>query len=412
MPKLPFAGVLGGMWCVFLSVGVLIPLIPNYITGPLELSRDYVGLTVLLFAGAGVLARPVAGAFLRTGNPWWMMIASAIVGALALIATPLVTNLYWMWGWRVVDGFAIGCFYTAAATSTIQATTPGKQGSALAYFSVPLFLGVALGPILGDGAIALLGQQGTWVIAGAILALAVPLSLVGALSARSAVSTRNASVPEEPVPTMTRADLWRTVAHPAALVPAAVLALIVAGWSAFQAFVPLYGPELGMATTGPLFLVYSTVVLTVRIGGARLFDRLPLVELVVLGTAANTVALLVMWLWESVGALFIASALMGLAIGVAYTTLLRIALHRVPKYEEGAVIGAYSLAYDLGTGLGAAGLGLVGTWLGTYPAIFAAGAVCGAVSLLLVLIRLWPVRTRYHVLLAVPGQAQAGGGPA
>lgn len=403
MARLPFVGVLGGMWCVFLSVGVLVPLIPQYVTGPLGMTRDNVGVTILLYAVAGVLSRPVAGSYLRNGSPWRMMLVSAVAGAVALAATPLVVDPFWMWWWRLVDGFAIGCFYTAAATCTVQAADPDRRGSALAYFSVPLFLGVALGPMLGDALIPRAGQGWTWVASGMLLALAVPFSVLGAVSSRGSGRPRPADV-EELVPRLSKADLWRTIAHPAAMVPAAVLVLVVAGWSAYQAFVPLYGPTLGMATTGPLFFVYSVVVLVIRIGGARLFDRLPLVELVLLGTAANTVGLVVVWLWRAVPALFVGAALMGLAIGVGYTTLLRIALHGVPKHEEGAVIGAYSLAYDLGAGLGAAGLGFVGAWFGSYSSIFAGGAVCGAVSLVLATVRLWPVRAQHRTVRPPDGR--------
>lgn len=388
MARLPFAGVLGAMWCAFLSVGVLIPLLPHYVTGELGLSNDYVGVTVLLYTVAGVLARPVAGAYLRTGSPWLMMLVSATVGALALALTPVWPTLAWMWSCRLVDGLAVGCFYQAAATSTVQQTRPERRGSALAYFSVPLFLGVAIGPMLGDALMPRVGEAWTWFAAGVLLALAVPCSVVGLLASRAA----RVRVDPTTVPRMTRADLWRTVAHPAAMVPALVLVLVVSGWSAFQAFVPLYGPTLGMATTGSVFLLYSAVVLVIRVGGARQFDRLPLVELVVLGAVANTVGLVVVWLWQARPALFVGAGLMGVAIGVVYTTLLRIALHGVPRHEEGAVVGAYSLAYDLGAGLGAAGLGFVGSRAGSYPAIFAGGAVCGAVALLIVLVRLWPRR--------------------
>lgn len=400
MTKIRFVCFLAGMWWVFLSVGVLIPLLPQYVSEALGESSSSVGVTILIFAIAGVLVRPLAATYLRSHEPWPLMILVTVVGATALAATPTIPDIRWMYLMRFVDGMAVGAFYMAAATGLVRDTPPHRRGSALSYFSVPLFLGVAIGPVIGDWLIAWIGHDYTWVASGTLMALAVPFGIVGA---RHRVVSPVASDPVAsdtalgtPLPAMTRSDVWRSVAHPAAVVPAAVLALIVAGWASFQAFVPLYGPELGLPATGTVFLVYSVVVVTIRIGGATLFDRLPLVELVVWGALANVAGLVTVWLWAHVAALYVAALLMAVAIALAYTTLLRIALMDIPPHEEGAVVGSYSLAYDIGAGAGAAGMGLLVTATGSYSTAFLGGAVAGAVALLLVLGLLWSKRHHYR----------------
>ncbi|MGY1846306.1 MULTISPECIES: MFS transporter [unclassified Blastococcus] len=411
MTRWRFARVLAGMWWVFLSVGVLIPLLPQYVTD-LGGSARAVGLTVLLYAVSGILSRPFAGVYLRRRDPWPMMAASVVLGVAALVLTPLVHHLAWLLVWRVVDGFVLGCFYLAAATSVVQGAPRASRGSALSYFSVPLFLGTAVGPVLGDEMLASLGPDGTWIAAGALLALALPFCLpfrwprmsrseryhvapTTAATAATADGTVTDTGGRAEAPPVTARDVLRTLLHPSAIWPAGVLALMISGWASFQAFVPLYGPELGMSGTGPIFLLYSVVVLTIRIGGARLFDRLPLVELVVVGAVANVAGLLTAWFWAHPAALFTAAALMAVAIALSYTCLMRIALEGVPAYEEGAVVGAYSISYELGTGLGAAGLGVLVTSTGSYTAAFLGGAIAGAMGLLVLLVRLWPRRQVY-----------------
>ena len=383
-----FARVLVGMWWVFLSVGLLIPLLPRYLKDVLGVGAGAVGVTVLIYAVSGILARPVAGVYLRRGDPWPLMGWSVVVGVAALVLTPLVDHLAWMLVLRSIDGFVLGCFYTAAATTVVQGVPASSRGSALSYFSVPLFLGTAVGPLLGDQLIGRLGPDGTWIVSGALLSLALP----ACLGVRSSVAASGA--PSGPPPVTVRV-LVQTLVHPSAVWPAAVLALIISGWAAFQAFVPLYGPELGMSGTGPLFLVYSLVVLAIRIGGARLFDRLPLVELVVLGAAANVIGLLVAWWWARPAALFVASGLMAVAIGLSYTTLMRMALEGVPPYEEGAVVGAYSISYDIGAGVGAAALGALVSSTGRYPTAFLGGAIAGMVALVVLLLLFWAKRDSY-----------------
>jgi predicted MFS family arabinose efflux permease len=408
-----FARVLAAMWWVFVSVGVLIPLLPQYVRAGLGGSAGAVGGTVLLYAVSGILARPIAGVYLRRRDPWPLMAASVLVAVTALLLTPLVHLMAWMLTLRFVDGFVLGCFYLAAATTVVQGTPRASRGKALSYFSVPLFLGTAVGPVVGDALIASLGSDRTWLAAGGLLALAVPACVWP--GSRRDERAAGRSVPPPPtsragtvagpragmegprgeVPPATARDVVRTLLHPAAIWPAAVLAVMVAGWAAFQAFVPLYGPQLGMSGTGPLFLLYSVVVLAIRIGGASLFDRLPMVELVVLGAVANVAGLLVAWWWAAPAALFVAAALMAVTIGLSYTTLMRIALEGVPPYEESAVLGAYSISYDLGVGLGAAVLGALVTTTGSYSAAFLGGAVAGTAGLLLLLACFWSRRHAY-----------------
>ncbi|HZW43886.1 MAG TPA: MFS transporter [Dermatophilaceae bacterium] len=405
MTKTRFICVLAGMWWVFLSVGILIPLLPLYVNRTLVADSSVVGVTVLIYAVAGVLARPLAAAYLRRHEPWTFMLAMALAGAFALAATPIVHEVGWMYWLRFVGGFTVGAFYTAAATGLVRDTPPQRLGSALSYFSVPLFLGVAIGPVVGDWLTSAVGHDWSWVASGLCMLMAVPFCLVGGRQPRRATPVGDVVVSGTPfgtpfgthVPAMTRSEIWRTVAHPAAGVPAVVLALIVAGWASFQAYVPLYGPALGLPATGTVFLTYSAVVIVIRVGGARLFDRLPLVEIVLWGAVANVIGLVTVWLWADVAALYVAAVLMAVAIGLSYTTLLRIALARVPAHEEGAVVGAYSVSYDIGAGLGAAGMGVLVTWTASYSTAFLGGAASGAVSILLILQHLWPKRATYRV---------------
>jgi MFS family permease len=405
-----FARVLVGMWWVFFSVGILIPLLPQYLRDDLGTGAGAVGVTVLIYAVSGILARPVAGVYLRRRDPWPLMASSVLAGVAALTLTPLIDHLAWMLALRSIEGFVLGCFYTAAATTVVQGVPRSSRGSALSYFSVPLFLGTAAGPLAGDWLLTTVGSGRTWVLSGLLLSLALPACL-GSRSDRAPVGEERLTKqlfteelgafagatagPPQVLPPVTARVLLQTLVHPSAVWPAVVLALIISGWAAFQAFVPLYGPELGMAGTGPLFLVYSVVVLAIRIGGARFFDRLPLVELVVLGAAANVAGLLVAWRWAEPVALFVASGLMAVAIGLSYTTLMRIALEGVPLYEEGAVVGAYSISYDIGAGVGAAALGALVGSTGSYSTAFLGGAVAGFLGLLILLFFFWSRRHSY-----------------
>lgn len=394
-----FLCAVGGMWWVFLSVGILVPLLPGYVTRGLDSSSTVVGISILLYAVSGVLARPIAAVYLRRRTPWTLMTIASGFGALTLALTPIWHHLGWFYGMRFVEGLAVGVFYTAAATSVVRDTPPESRGSALSYFSVPLFLGIAVGPMVGDRVIDAVGLEQAWVIAGSLMCLAVPTSAWPLLMKPDASSTDVASpgpLGDITAPALTRTDLWQAIVHPAAVVPALIMALVVAGWAGFQAYVPLYGPTIGMDATGSIFLVYAVVVLTIRVAGARLFDVLPLVELVLLGTLTNIVGLLIAFSWRSPIALYIAAALLAVSVGMMFMTLMRIALADAAPHEESAIVGAYTIAYDVGAGVGASVLGVLITWTGSYQSAFVGGAAAGCIALGVLLRSLWPVRQRYR----------------
>lgn len=393
-----FLCALAGMWWVFLAMGMLVPLLPGYVEGPLGASTTVVGISVLLYAISGVLSRPAAAVLLRLRTPWTLMATSCLVGAAAVAATPALEQLGWFYFLRFVEGFAVGLFYTAAATSVVRDTPPASRGSILSYFSVPLFLGIAVGPIVGDRVIEQFDFTSSWAIAGALMCVALPTSIIPLFmrtdphdSELMAAGARY----DLAAPALTRTDLWQSMVHPAALVPAVVMALVITGWAGFQAYVPLYGPTIGMEATGTVFLVYAVVVLVIRVGGARLFDVLPLAELVAVGLVANVGGLVLAWAWRDPVALYIAAALLAVAVGMMFVTLMRMALAGAAPHEEPAIVGAYTVAYDVGAGLGALALGLVITATDSYTSAFIGGALAGTLAIVIFLLSVWPARHRY-----------------
>jgi predicted MFS family arabinose efflux permease len=392
------------MWWVYASVGVLVPLLPQYVTDRYGGGATAIGVTVLVYGVASVAGRPVAGLYLRTGEPWRLMTLSAVVGVVALVLTPLAPNLGAMLALRFVDGAAVGAFYTAAATSVVHQTPHGQRARVLSYFSVPLFLGVAIGPVVGDALIAGIGQDGTWLVSGAIMFAAAPGCV---LQARRVARAGRRAEPVSPAPPAPREPLLRALlgplVQPSAVWPAVVLALSIVGYAGFQALVPVYGPEIGLPATGTVFFLYSFLTLVIRIAGAAWFDRLPLVEVVLVGCLANVAGLVVAWLWAAPAALYVSAALMAVAIALQYVLLMKLALTGMPREREGSVVAAYSISYDVGAGLGAAALGLVVSATGSYRSAFLAGAVCAVLGALVLVGRFWRRRHRYAEAAPQPG---------
>jgi MFS family permease len=381
------------MWWVYASVGILIPVLPQYVTGRYGGGGAAIGVLVLVYGVANVAGRPLAGWYLRSGDPVRLMLLSVLAGVVALAVTPLAPGLATMLALRFVDGAAVGMFYTAAATGVVQRTAEDQRARMLSYFSLPLFLGTALGPVAGDRLIEAVGLNGTWLVSALVMLLAAAVC-IGRVRRRPAAPPPAGSF---------AAVVLRPLVRPAAAWPSVVMALSIVGYAGFQALVPVYGPQIGLPRTGSVFLVYSLITLLIRVTGAGFFDRLPIVRTILVGCLADVAGLLVAWLWRAPGALFLAAGLMAVAIALQYVLLMKIALTGTPAAEQGAVVASYSVSYDIGAGLGGAALGVVVTATGSYQPAFAAGAICAALATIVHLARFWPRRDLYQ---AVPGTAR------
>jgi MFS family permease len=386
------------MWWVFLSVGILIPLLPAYVASDPHAGGYRVGLAVLVLAVASVTIRPFAGRFLSVRAPGPLMLAGVTVGASSLLATALTDAYPVVVALRFVEGLCVGAFYTAAATWVVRETPSQQRARNLSYFSVPLFLGTAVGPVVGDWMIEHTGARSTWVAAAAAMLLALPACVGGRRSDLGVpVEQPQSWLAAEPAPSASGPVLPRLLSQafpPSARWPALVLSLTISGYAGFQSFVPLYGPTVGLQATGSVFLLYSGVVLVIRTLGAGTLDRLPPVQTVLVGTVFNVVGLAVVCAVPTRAALFVAAVCLALAVALSYTLLMKIALHGMPRSAQGSVVGAYSAAYDVGSGVGALVLGTLVSLVHGYRIAFLGGAVLGVFASGSLVRGLWASRER------------------
>jgi MFS family permease len=166
----------------------------------------------------------------------------------------------------------------------------------------------------------------------------------------------------------------RPLLHHAALTPGVVLVLTITGLSAFQTFVALHVDELGMSGAGGVFLVYSVLVLGVRVLGASVPDRLGARRVAGAGIVMGAVGLFVIAIAPGATGLYAGVVIMALGISPVYPALLSLVIADTPEDQRGAAMGTFSLFFDLSQGVGLPILGAVAA-LTNERGAFAAGAV-------------------------------------
>jgi MFS family permease len=291
---------------------------------------------------------------------------------------------------RLLNGAGEACFFVSAATLISDLAPPERRGEAVSYFSIPLYLGLAIGPLVGETLLNSHGFTPVWLVAGGVAAIGSVTSL--AIPARHLLPPGWADValaqgdlamsPGRPSREQPKSKLL----HKAALLPGAVLTFQIMGYAGFIAFVPLYAPTIGLAGSRLVFVLYAAVVLCVRVAFARLPDRLGAVPAASGALALSAAGLLTMGLWHRPAGLLAGTVILALGSSLAFPALMSLAIGAAPDEERGSVVGTFSAFFDVSQGLGAAVLGGVAAAT-SYSGAFVAGGVIAAVGLVLLRIR-------------------------
>jgi MFS family permease len=356
----------------FVSVGTLQPTLPRFVEGPLGGSSVAVGVAVGAFSISAVIVRPLAGRISDTHGRRPLIVWGAASVGLATAGHLVVTDLWLLLVLRIVYGVGEAFFFTAAAGVINDLAPDERRGEAVSYFSLALYGGLVLGPVLGEIVLGDGHYNRAWILAAATAALAAVLGL----------PVPDTRPDEESIPPQ---GLRRFV-HPAALLPGTVLATSMWGLGGYFTFVPLYALELGLSGSRVIFATFSGIILAIRGFGARIPDRLGPRRSARTALTLQACGLLVMALWQNPVGLYAGTVVFAVGQALSFPALMTIAIEGAPASERGAVVGTFTAFFDLAFGLGAVSLGAVVAVAG-YPGSFAGGALVAGLGLLLMFTR-------------------------
>jgi MFS family permease len=356
----------------FLAIGSLIPVLPRYVEDVLGGGGLQVGLVVGAFAVSAALVRPTSGRLGDVLGRRTMAVAGAAIACISIIPLGLVEAIWFLVLLRLVTGLGEAAFFIGAATAAQDLAPPHRRGEAASFFSISIYGGLAIGPVVGETLYHEFGPGSNWAFAAACCALSTALAWF--------IPDELGKV-DDPPPR-------RGILHPASVLPGTILFMGLLGFAGYGAFVPLYVDELGLRDAGPFFLVYGVVVLAVRIFGARLPDRLgPVrtssISLTCIGAGIGIVAA-----FGSIPGLWVGTVLLAIGMSLLFPALFTVAVNNAPDDERSHAVGSFSLFFDLSQGLGAPILGLIVSLTGAERPAFFAAAVVAVVGLVITNTRL------------------------
>ncbi|HYP24611.1 MAG TPA: MFS transporter, partial [Actinomycetota bacterium] len=291
----------------FVSVGALIPTLPLYVEGPLGGGDVAVGLGIGAFSLSAVLLRPFVGRLSDLRGRRLLLVAGAGLVTISVAGYVVVSSLIPLLLLRLLTGAGEAFFYVGAASAINDIAPDERRGEALSFFSLALYAGMAIGPILGEAALGVDRFDAAWLLAAGAAGVALLLGW-------KVPDTR----PPDVVPGAS------PLIHRAALVPGTVLAASVWGLAGFSTFVPLYARELGLSGSSYVFATYSGLVLALRLFGAQIPDRLGTRLTSRLALSASALGMAVMGMVESPVGLFAGGAIFGVGQALAFPALMSI----------------------------------------------------------------------------------------
>ena len=365
----------------FIAGGVLLPVTPLYTQEVLFGDKVAVGIVAGVFAVASLVMRPFSGRLSDRRGRRIALLIGATISVIAAAGHLAATTLPILLVMRAGLGIGEALFFVAGLAAATDLAPEKRRGEAISLVSLSLYLGIAVGPLIGETLLRMSGYAMVWLVTAGLYIGSVALSwIVPETLERTADS---AADPADPGKT--------PLIHPRGIVPGLLALCGVWGMGPFFTYIPLLVDDLGLGTSGPYLGAFAVVVVVLRFFGARLPDRIGAARLCGVAFIATTLGLVISGLAVArvvpvAEGLMLGTLVFGAGVAFTLPAILAMAVVGVRPDERGAVVGTAGLFVDAAFGLSPAVLGFIAT-LTDYPPTFYVSAVMAAIGASYLLLR-------------------------
>lgn len=350
---------------------MLLPTLPRYVEEVLDGSSLEVGIVIGAFGVSAAMIRPFLG---RLGDKYGrriLLVGGAVMTGISVVLYPVWLSIPALIMLRIFSGIGESGAFVGAATATQDLASDERRGEASSYFSLAIYVGLGLGPFLGE----FINERADFEM---VCRVALCLSLVAAVLAFA--------VPSKPPVFEGIEDKPRSKAflHEAAVLPGILLTLSLIGFVGYTTFIALYLEDLsdGAASAGTVFLFYAAIVLVFRLTLADLPDRLGARKGSTFAFAFIAGGLGVIALWPSVVGVYVGTAILACGVAFNYPALFLLVMANTEPQERSHAVASFGFFFDIAGALGAPLLGAVVLASGSERPAFALGALTAIIALI------------------------------
>ena len=358
----PFVILAAAALAFYIAGGIILPITPRFVEERLAGDTLAVGIVFASFAIASLALRPIVGWSSDRFGRRPLLIGGAMLTVAGMVLHLVAGDLGVLVLARSLLGAGEGFFLVAALAAASDLAPPDRRGEALSFLSLSLYLGIAIGPligeaVLGDGNFALV-----WIVTAGIAGVAVVLSLMTPETAPLAVADGE---PRKRGPLI----------HPKGLFPGLIILTGMWGMAGFFAFLPGYAKSIGMTGVSLPLLVYALVVIGLRVVGARVPDRFGQVRVASVALALAAMGLAVIGVIPTIPALLVGTAIYAVGIAFIMPAIVSLAVSLVPPEERGTVVGTAAIFLDVAFGVAPVVLGVLAASMGASLTFLTSAAV-------------------------------------
>ncbi|MBD9574419.1 MFS transporter [Pseudomonas sp. PDM23] len=357
---------------LFLSIGLLLPVLPGFVHEGLGYSTVIAGVVIGLQYIATLLSRPLAGYVADSyGAKRAVLYGLGVLGAggVLVLASTSFESVTWLsltllLGSRLLFGLAQGLLGIGTASWGIALVGTQNTAKVISWNGIVSYGGIAIGAPLG---VTMSASLGLWSLGVSILVL----TAMGWLAARS-----REEVPTIPGVRMAfHAVLGRVLPYGMCVMLGSI------GFGTLATFITLYYGSQGWANPAWCLTAFGVCFVGARLIFSGMVNRFGGFAVAVVCLGVEVFGLLLLWQAPGPGFALLGAALTGCGLSLVYPSLGVEAVLRIPASSRSAGLGAYALFFDLAMGIAGPLMGLVAARHG-YASIFlvAAGlALCGFV---------------------------------
>jgi MFS family permease len=361
-----FAGVFSITFFALFSIGVVLPVLPLYIKGPLGGGDFVVGFLVGAFAFTGIAGRPIAGYLADTRGRRLVAILGSSLAVVAGLLYFVPGGIPVLLLSRLVLGAGEGMVFTAGAAWVVDLAPEDRRGRVIGLYGLSVWTALSAGPPIGDLLFRIGDFEAVWAVATAVPLLAV------LVASRVPEAFRPAGVPRR------RALIARE-----ALAPGSALALKTWGYAALASFIVLMLDERGIGHGAAAFTAFAAMVVITRLVAGDLPDRVGPLRCAFGAALVEAAGLVIIAASNSLTLAIAGAMIMGAAFSTLYPALSLHVVNQVPEDRRGAALGTFTAFFDVGMAIGSPVVGVAAAlwgyeaafWVGAGAALAASGVV-------------------------------------